>query len=274
VDELRPLTQYEMEQVKAIKEWKQEAPGVASRSIGLATYPATWLIQKIIPSAAIRGALDMANWAASGLADKGDILRDGGVMKIADLHSKSLEACDRLADDVHNWAIGLAAAEGGVTGATGVLGTVVDLPAIITLALRTIPKIGCCYGYECNDDLGKNFVLGILPASGANSMEEKVGALALLRSIEVTIAKQTWKAIAEKAAGLQFSKGGAVLFIKNLAKQLGINITKRKALQVIPAIGAGVGASVNGWYIKEVGWAARWGFQERWLIDHRKLFEI
>jgi hypothetical protein len=55
---------------------------------------------------------------------------------------------------------------------------------------------------------------------------------------------------------------------------LGINITKRKALQAIPVIGAGVGASLNGWYIKEVGWAARRAFQERWFIDNRKLLEI
>ena len=62
--------------------------------------------------------------------------------------------------------------------------------------------------------------------------------------------------------------------IKSLAKQLGINLTKRKALQAIPAIGALVGASVNGWYIKEVGWAARRAFQERWLLENHKIIEI
>ena len=50
--------------------------------------------------------------------------------------------------------------------------------------------------------------------------------------------------------------------------------TARKALQVIPGIGTGIGASVNGWYIKGVGWTARRAFQEKWSIDNRKLFEI
>ena len=59
-----------------------------------------------------------------------------------------------------------------------------------------------------------------------------------------------------------------------MAKQIGINITKRKALQAIPVIGALVGGSVNGWYIKDVGWAARRAFQERWLIDNQKILEV
>jgi len=131
-----------------------------------------------------------------------------------------------------------------------------------------------CYGYECCNELDQNFALGVLSASGANSMKEKVAALATLRTIEVTLVKQTWKAMAEKAAGLQFSKEAGIIAIRNLAKQLGINLTKRKALQAIPFIGAAVGASVNGWYIKEVGWAARRAFQERWLTDNHKVLEI
>ena len=32
-----------------------------------------------------------------------------------------------------------------------------------------------------------------------------------------------------------------------------------------------VGGSANGWWMKEVGWAARRAFQERWLLDAGKL---
>ena len=81
----------------------------------------------------------------------------------------------------------------------------------------------------------------------------------------------TWKKIAERAAQQQLSKEGAIIAVRNLAKQLGINITKRRALATIPVIGAIVGASANGWFIKDVGWAARRAFQERWLLDNRKI---
>jgi hypothetical protein len=89
----------------------------------------------------------------------------------------------------------------------------------------------------------------------------------------VTLAKVTWKKMAEKAAESQLSKEAAILAVKNLAKQLGVNITKRRALAAIPFIGAAVGGSVNGWYIKEVGWAARRSFQERWLLENKKIID-
>lgn len=237
--------------------------------------PVTRVVQKVIPQAAIRGAIDAANSAGKWLSDTGDIKRDGIVSKIRNLRNKDLELSDNLANNVHNWAIGMAAAEGAATGFFGILTIAADIPAIITLALRTIHKTGLCYGYESIDENDNQFILGILAASGANSVAEKVAALTTLRSIEeVTVAKQTWKAMAEKAAEQQISKEGAIMAIKNLAKQIGINITKRKALQAIPAIGSLVGGSVNGWYIKDVGWAARRAFQERWLIDNQKILEI
>ncbi|KXK29880.1 MAG: EcsC protein family protein [Candidatus Brocadia sinica] len=268
------LTKYEDEQVRKIREWKIKEPSVMSKTFGKVAVPVTWLVQKIIPHAAIRSAIDVVNSAGKWLSDAGDIKRNGMVSEIQNLRNKDLELSDKLANSVHNWAIGMAAAEGAATGFGGIFAIAADIPVIVTLALRTIHKIGLCYGYESIDDNDNQFILGILAASGANSVEEKVAALTMLRSIEVTIAKQTWKAMAEKAAKRQISKEGAIIAIKNLAKQIGINITKRKALQAIPVIGALVGGSVNGWYIKDVGWAARRPFQERWLIDNQKILEV
>jgi hypothetical protein len=270
----RSLTIYEKNQVKTIKAWKNETPHVVNQAVSFITNPAVRAIQKTIPETAIQLIFNAANFLANEIADTGDILKAAGVCKISDLKNKDFKLSDELADGIHNWAIGLAAAQGGAAGAVGIIGLAADIPAIIMLALRTIHKIALCYGYECRSEMDKNFALGILAASGANSMSEKNEALAMLRSIEVTMSKQTWKAMAEKAAGLQISKESGIIAVKNLAKQLGINITKRKAMQAIPLIGAVVGASVNGWYLKDVGWAARRAFQERWLVDNKKVRHI
>ncbi len=265
------LNKYEQEQVKAIKAWEREEPGVVSKTFGVVTAPVAWLVQLIIPQAAFKGVIDGANAAAEWFADQNDIIKSADISAISDLQNRYLSLSDRLANEIHNWAIGIATAEGAATGATGIVGLTVDIPAIVTLALRTVHKIGLCYGYECVSEIDKQFVLGILAASGANTVSEKVAALTTLRSIEVAIAKQTWKAMAEKAAQQQLSKEGAIISVKNLAKELGVNLTKRKALQAIPAIGAIVGGSVNGWYVKDVGWAARRAFQGRWLIGNHKM---
>lgn len=265
------LSKYESDQVAAIKKWKNEEPSVVTQAIGFITAPLSWMVSKIIPLSAIRGALAFSSSAAEWLTDKNDIIRDAGVNSISDLRSHDLEKSDYLANSVHNWAIGISAAEGGVAGAAGFPSLVLDIPAVIILALRTIHKIGLCYGFEVDTKEDRDFVLGALAASGANDMSEKVAALATLRAIEVTLIKQSFKSMAQTAAQQQIGKEAGIIAARNLAKQLGVNMTKRKALQAIPLIGAAVGASVNGWYINEVGWAARRLFQERWLFESGKV---
>ena len=265
------LTVYEKNQINSIKAWKIKPPDGISQAVGLLSYPATRAIQKAIPKSAIVLIFDTANFLANEITDTRDITKAAAVNQISDLKNKDFKLSDELANSIHNWAIGLAVAQGGAAGAAGIIGLALDIPAIIMLALRSIHKIGLCYGYECHSEMDKNFALGILSASSANSMSEKIEALATLRSIEVTISKQKRKAMAEKAAGRQLSKEGGIIAIKNLAKQLGINLTKRKAMQAVPVIGAAIGASVNGWYLKDVGWAARRAFQERWLVHNKKI---
>jgi hypothetical protein len=264
------MSKYEREQVAAIEAWKKESPGVISTVFGLAVEPAAWLVRKVVPEKAIAAAIDAANSMAAALTDTQDVCREAHVESVGGLRGVDLEVCDRLANNVHNWAIGLAVAEGGATGTMGILGAPVDVPAVLTLALRTVHKIGTCYGYECKSKADKDFALGIMAAAGANSLEEKQAALALLTAIRTILARLTWKKISERAAESQLSKEAAIVALRSLAKQLGINITKRRALVLIPFIGAAVGGSVNGWYLKEVGWAARRSFQERWLVDNLK----
>lgn len=264
------LTKYEQQQLGAIEEWKQEEPGVVSNIVGVVLSPISWLINKTIPTSVIQSILEGANKIAGSIADENDILRDAGVGSIEELKEISLEKCDVLANSTHNWAIGIATAEGGITGSAGLPGLALDIPLTITFALRTIHKIGLCYGYRLDDAEGTQIVLGILAASGANSMEEKLSALLALHQIKILVQKTTWKAM-EKIAENQFTKKAGILATKAVAKSLGINMTKRKTLQAIPLIGALVGASVNGWYIKDVAWAARRDFQERWLLDNNKI---
>lgn len=264
------LSKYETEQVLAIDAWKKEEPSVVANAVHTVLKPVEWLVSTVIPEKAIRGLLDGANYVAEKVADEGDILRDGQVSSIEGMRNGSLERCDELANSVHNWAIGLATVEGGGTGAFGLFGMAADIPLVITLALRTIHKTGLCYGYRLDDEQGKQIVLGILAASGANTVQEKASAMLALQQIKILLKSMTWKAM-KRAAENQASKEFAILAIKTLAKQIGVNMTKRKALQAIPVVGAIVGASVNAWFIKEVGWAARREFQERWLFDNDKV---
>jgi hypothetical protein len=268
------LTKHEREELRGINDWKKAEPSVVDKTLGIAIEPLAWMIRQVVPDSALMGALQMARKLSTMTVDTADVIREAAVGEVSDLKTKDLALSDRLADEVHNWGIGLAAASGAGTGFFGIFGAPVDVPALITLSLRTIEKIGVCYGYECKTKEDEDFIMGVLAAAGANSVEEKLGALVAIRSIETALIKQTWKKMAETAAKNQFSKEGAIIGLKALAKQLSINITKRKALAAIPYIGALIGGSMNAWYVRDIGWAARRLFQERWLMENGKIIDV
>ena len=122
-----------------------------------------------------------------------------------------MQLSDKLANEVHNWANATAAIEGAATGATGLPGIAVDIPALITMSLRVIHKIGLCYGYECKSETDKQLVYGIMSVAGADNTKEKVLALANIQAIKVVIAKTAWRKMAEKAAANKMSKEAVVL---------------------------------------------------------------
>lgn len=267
-------TPYEQQQCTEIDKWKNTEPNVVNQAIGTLLKPLTWAVAKVVPDKAIEGAITAAYKAAEFLTDKSDIIRDAQVTDISELKHKDLELSDRLANEVHNWAIGVAGAEGAATGMAGLPGMAVDIPALITMSFRVIHKIGICYGYEATTEEDKNYILQIFSAAGSNTMQEKQAAILILRQATQVIAKTTWKAMAQKAANNKFCIEGGILAIKAVAKQFGINITKRKALQAIPGIGALVGGSMNLSLINDIAWAARRMYQERWLIENEKIVVV
>jgi hypothetical protein len=268
---MKKLTDYEREQVEEIRKWKEEAPGVISKAFDMAAEPFAWFVQKIVPQGIIEGALGFTKVAKPWRSDIEDIKREEEVEKISDLRKQDLKRLDRLANGANNGALGVAVTAGTATGAGGVFATPIDVPAVIAIALQAVHKIGLCYGYECIAKHDREFLLAIMAVSGANSTEEKIAALTALRVLEVVSAKEIWKSMNQWEAQRPFSQESLTISIRNLAKQLGINLVKRRSLASIPAFGALTGGSVNGWYLNDVGWAARRAFQERWLIENKKM---
>jgi hypothetical protein len=240
--------------ISDISEWKGRPPSVLSGLIGNATFPITWLVRQMIPTAAIQGALAGVDWVgkntttAPGTSDHDDI-----------------SSCNRYSDQVINFHIALAATEGGAAGLFGLPAMVVDIPVVISLAMRQIRQVGREYGFDADTEEEQQFVYSVMSSASANNQEEKLAAIATNAYLVNLLTKNTWKALAQQAAGQQIGGAAAVIAIKNLAKQLGINITKRSALAAIPVIGAAVGASANGWFMRDVGIAAQNLYQERWL---------
>ena len=259
-----------MQQYALIKAWENEEPGVVSKTFGKLLSPVGKLISVVVPEKVIESAINAANAAAQYLTDTADVLRDGNVESIEELRTKDLKLCDQMADSVHNWAVGIATAEGVAGGFVGLPGLVADIPFITTLALRTIHKIGVCYGYVAdanNEEEEKAFVLGVLATANASTLGEKASFILGLKQISLLIQRNAWKKLAEMGTANFLAK--SIVSVRQAAKLIGVNLTKRKASQSIPFIGGAVGAALNASFINDIAWAARRSYQRRWLEDNK-----
>lgn len=261
---------YLMQQYTLIKAWENEEPGVVSKTFGKLLSPVGKLISVVVPEKVIESAINAANAAAQYLTDTADVLRDGNVESIEELRTKDLKLCDQMADSVHNWAVGIATAEGVAGGFVGLPGLAADIPFITTLALRTIHKIGVCYGYVAdvsNAEEEKAFVLGVLAAANASTLGEKASFILGLKQISLLIQRNAWKKLAEMGSASFLAK--SIVSVRQAAKLIGVNLTKRKASQSIPFIGGAVGAALNASFINDIAWAARRSYQRRWLEENK-----
>lgn len=262
------VSDYEAKQTAEIEAWKRAKPSILQRRFGKLSARADWIIDRVVPYIPLGQAFDWLDATALRMVDERDLLKSAGVTDLEDLRSMDLALSDRLAENNHRWAVGVGAAEGAITGATGMMGLAADIPAIITLALRTIYRTGVCYGFDIRAQ--KGVALGILAVSGANSMAEKNQALSSLEQEHVV----TLKAPDQRTQRIAESGDATRVTIKQVSQQLGTNLAKRKVLQTIPMLGAVVGGSVNAWYIRDVSWAARRVFQEQWLRQNHKLAHV
>jgi len=258
-------TDYEAQQIAEIENWMGHSPDILSRVADGVLGPITGVLARVIPEAAILGALDLANAAGQSLSRHQSVKERAGVSHISELQCATLEQCDALAASERHWAMGLAAAEGAVTGAVGLHGLPVDIPALVAQAMRAIHITGLCYGCELRSGWDRQLAIGILSAGGANNMKEKVAALAYLKNLRSRHARDVFERMAVEANDAAFSQQAVLLGAKALAEQLGMNLARRKLAQSVPFLGAGIGATINAWFLHDVCHAARRTFQERWL---------
>jgi hypothetical protein len=245
------LAPYEAEIVQEIAAWKSRPPHPFSELFDMIAMPVADLIEKVIPDNLVHAAIAKSYDLSEVLAGQEDIKRQAGVQQLGELLKKPLEDCDRLALRVSAAAQTWATIEGAATGAGGVLTTLIDVPLIFVLALRTILKTGHCYGYALDQVEDQQFVLGILIAASSSSLHIKRQRLKDLQQIEKALLEETQEEIlGEEALSLVF---------------------QLEVFEPVPGVGLISGALLNLFFIRRVDRTARHVFQERWLQDNGKV---
>src|SRR5262249_15310529 len=148
------------------------------------TLPGAKALKKVIPDALVMGAIQGSYKGAERLAWQEDLKVRAGVADLDELKDRPLEECDGLGKQVGSSAMIVGTVEGAATGAGGVLTTLLDVPLLFVLSMRTILRIGHCYGYKLDDRRGQSYVLGVLIAAVSGSLETRRQRLHGLHEIE------------------------------------------------------------------------------------------
>ncbi|MGV8027392.1 MAG: EcsC family protein [Anaerolineaceae bacterium] len=178
---------------------------------------------------------------------------------LKDIKSIDIRSLDMCATECINFNKCCAAVEGGGTGVAGWLGLIADIPTLYGLIFRLIQEISICYGYQVDTPEEKIHILKILEYGHAMEDATKRAGLVEIQSIQVAIRHGVpWRDI---------EKNVFVKALRELAKKLGINLTKRKLAQTLLIIGAIVGASVNYIMLQDIGTLAYYAYRLRFIRD-------
>jgi hypothetical protein len=240
-------------------DFRKSGPALMPRAFRSVAKPVGFLTNRLIPAEVIEAAIRGADWAASNSIRRAAIDHD----------FTDLQACDEAAAEVRRWALGYAVTGGGAAGAFGALGLAIDVPATITLALRTTRLTALCYGFGGDEQAEAVYVLDVLQLAGANTRAEKDEAIARLARERADFDPESFR----KIVRLTGQAGGTLTATRRVAATLGVNLSTRKVAQLAPVVGAAIGAGVNAAFQNDVATAARFAYRARWLEVNERILE-
>lgn len=258
---------------KEIEVWENKGPGFIAGVGNAILKPVEFTLGKMIPKGmpdsvakAIASSLQGLDKLVSFTVDRQKILAE---YKKRSKAQKSLDGKLKIADDMAReawgWHVSYAVIQGAANGALGWAGLVPNIPMLFGVAIRAINEIAFVYGYGADSIEEKSYILNILQTGSAGDVKAKFEFVIVLKQMEKELLKQTFKKGAAEFAAKKITPGALLAAIRQLAKTLGFQITRRKALQMIPIIGALIGASFDGVYVNDVCETAFMSYRRRFI---------
>ena len=259
-----------------ISKWENEGPGFLSQ-VG---YWILWPVEKngeeIIPQGVQDAGGKAVESALGGLSNTANLTINQTEVKARvssyfSQYNDEIKSCDEASKHYWNYHLGYAVIEGGALGAGGLASLAADIPALFSMSFRLIQEISLCYGYDIETEEEKEYMMHILRVGSTCDVKAKMEFIICMKQIEELLIKVTWKKMSTSLVKREISKLSLIAALRNFAKSLGIQVTKRKALQMIPMVGALVGASFNYAFINDVGKAAHMSYRRRKISELEKL---
>jgi len=147
-----------------------------------------------------------------------------------------------------------AAAEGGITGAGGIFLGLADFPLLLTLKLKLLFEIAALYGYSGDDYTERLYLLYIFQLAFSSATHRR----------DVYEKLPAWRQQSKPASIDEFDW-------RSFQQQYRDYIDLAKLAQLVPIIGAPVGAVVNYRLIRKLGDTAINAYRMRWFDERSQL---
>jgi hypothetical protein len=262
---------YEENALKEIEAWKNPSLGWFGHAMQVINWPLDkagdailktpgvgWVLEKSV-GGLVNITNDAARWSVRPEAIFEEYRKSGHdhVHGSEALLSLDLQHVDRAMGWLGAKYKGIALAEGAGTGSVGLPGIPVDIVALVSLNLRALAEYATYCGFDVSSQREGLFAMHVLGL--ASSPNDAAKGLAMAQLVKLA------QDVAKKRAWSQLEKQAFVKIIQQIAKALGIRLTKAKLAQFIPYTGAIVGGGFNVYFTSKVCDAAYFLYRERFL---------
>lgn len=260
---------------REIEQWETQGPGFLVSLGEFIVLPAEQMAKALIPKGIQNTVTTAVQNTMQGLGSVAKLSIDEEEIyyRVETAHEQyddELKAADSVAKHYWSWNLAYALGEGGAAGAAGFAGLAADIPALLTITLRLIRQLGTCYGYDTTTDLEQEYLMHILRVGSTSNIKAKVEFLIGMKQMERVLVRVSWQKMSEALARKEISRLSLLAVTKQFAQKLGIQLTKRKALQMVPVVGALVGASFNTLFVNDVARAAYMTYRRRRITEMEK----
>ena len=264
-------SKYEQKALDEIRAWKQAEPGRMARVLEAAGRPVRKLTDKIdktpgLDWAAEKAAgrmVDMTNDLAHRSVRQDRIYEEFAtfgynIQKPGDVVDLDLEVVDKAAAGLRRKYMSLAGVEGAAAGVAGIAGVVADIVGLVGMNQRAAAEYAAYYGFDISDSEERLFAMSLCGYASLTTERDRQRALEELAELgrAASIARTR-----NKMKNYTYTN-----IVKRIATSIGWRLGKVKLAQLVPVIGAGVGAGLNVAYTGRVCEAATHLYRERFLI--------
>ncbi len=272
-----------------IAAWKGSNPSFLNRATDFVSKPISWLTDKITPeevksnvASLTEKIVEKVHDASSWSVNPEDVLKaakefDIYAATIAELRKASIHDLDHVAQDyiTQNTRVGTISGVG--TGIVGWPGLIADLPTLFLLSLRQIYQIALSYGYNPHSPDGEvrerafemEYMMRVFKISAASDKIQKQKSLAELKDFEAGRYSEVYGELVGDFTTKHLGKNATSFISRIVIKEIVERTITKKAIGLVPGLGAVFSGGFNYVYLKDVGEAAFMLYRERFLLDKK-----